>query len=146
MTSRSLEETESVAADLAARLTIGDVVAVRGELGAGKTTFVRGACRALGVAGVVTSPTYVVGNRYRGSVAVAHVDLYRFDGMSHAEWGDLEPLFDDAVGFVEWPEAGRGLLPDPAFDVTIEHVDPATRRISIETASDCSRSSVKRQR
>ena len=84
---------------------------LRGELGTGKTTFVRGACRALGVDGPVTSPTFTIGHRYRGAVPVSHLDLYRFEDMSDAEWGDLEPYFDDAVVFVEWPEAGAGFLP-----------------------------------
>ena len=90
-------------------LAPGDVVLVSGELGAGKTTFVRGACRALGVTGRVTSPTFTIGHRYPGAgVDVSHLDLYRFRGLSAAEWGDLEPYFDDAVVFVEWPEAGVG--------------------------------------
>ncbi|HEY8631469.1 MAG TPA: tRNA (adenosine(37)-N6)-threonylcarbamoyltransferase complex ATPase subunit type 1 TsaE, partial [Gaiellaceae bacterium] len=67
----------------------GDVVTVSGELGSGKTTFVRGACRALGVEGAVTSPTYTIGHRYKGRVDVSHLDLFRFSGVSAAEWGDL---------------------------------------------------------
>src|SRR6266566_7063290 len=101
-TSASPEETEQIGGSLAADLAPGDVVTVSGELGAGKTTFVRGAARALGVTDPVTSPTYTIGNRYRGSVDVSHLDLYRFDGVSAAEWGDLEPYFEDAVCFVEW--------------------------------------------
>ena len=105
----SPEATEAVAARLARALAPGDVVLVSGELGAGKTTFVRGACRALGVTGRVTSPTFTIGHRYPGAgVDVSHLDLYRFRGLSAAEWGDLEPYFDDAVVFVEWPEAGVG--------------------------------------
>jgi tRNA threonylcarbamoyladenosine biosynthesis protein TsaE len=104
--SSSAEETESVGARVAADVRLGDVVTVSGELGTGKTTFVRGACRALGVADPVTSPTFTIGHRYRGRVEVSHLDLYRFAGVSAAEWGDLEPYFDDAVCFVEWPEAG----------------------------------------
>jgi len=102
-----------VAARLAAHLRPGDVVAVSGELGSGKTTFVRGACRALGVTQPVTSPTYTIGHRYQGRVPVAHVDLYRLEGVCEADWGALEPYFDDAVVFVEWPEAAGGSLPDP---------------------------------
>ena len=59
----------------------------------------------------MTSPTYTIGHRYRGRVDVSHLDLYRFEGMSHAEWGDLEEYFEDAVVFVEWPQAGAGFLP-----------------------------------
>ena len=111
--SGSAEETEAFAARLAERLHVGDVVTVSGELGSGKTTFVRGACRSLGVEQPVTSPTFTIGHRYRGRVDVSHLDLFRFTGISAAEWGDLEPYFDDAVAFVEWPEAGEGTLPSP---------------------------------
>ena len=109
--SGSPEETEALAGRLARRLVSGDVVLVSGELGTGKTTFVRGACRALGVTGRVTSPSFTIGHRYPGSPDVSHLDLYRFHGLSTAEWGDLEPYFDEAVVFVEWPEAGSGTLP-----------------------------------
>src|SRR6478609_9953274 len=109
--SGSAEETEAIAARLAALLRAGDVVLVSGELGAGKTTFVRGASRALGVEARVTSPTFTIGHRYVGRVDVSHLDLYRFRGLSAAEWGDLEPYFEDAIVFVEWPEAGAGALP-----------------------------------
>jgi len=122
-----------VAARLAARLLPGDVVTVSGELGAGKTTFVRGACTALGVGERVTSPTYTIGHRYHGrGVEISHLDLYRFSGVSPAEWGDLEPYFDDAIAFVEWPEAGEGVLPPPRFAVRMRHAEDERRRISID--------------
>lgn len=130
----SADETEALAARLAERLAPGDVVTVSGELGAGKTTFVRGACRALGVTGRVTSPTFTVGHRYRGSVDVSHLDLYRFRGLSPAEWGDLEPYFEGAVVFVEWPEAGSAALPAPRARVRLEHVAPERRLVSVEAA------------
>ena len=106
----------------------GDVVTVSGELGSGKTTFVRGACRALGVTAPVTSPTFTIGHRYEGAVDVSHLDLYRFNDVSAAEWGDLEPYFEDAVVFVEWPEAGVGALPAPCVAVVLEHADGDRRR------------------
>jgi len=109
--SASSEETEALAARLARQLRPGDVVTVSGDLGAGKTTFVRGACRALGVTAPVTSPTYTIGHRYEGDPDVSHLDLYRFAAVSPAEWGDLEPYFEDAIVFVEWPEAAGGGLP-----------------------------------
>ena len=126
--SGSAEETEAIAARLAASLRAGDVVLVSGELGAGKTTFVRGACRALGVEARVTSPTFTIGHRYAGRVDVSHLDLYRFRGLSAAEWGDLEPYFEDAIVFVEWPEAGAGALPTSRARVRLEHVAPDRRR------------------
>jgi tRNA threonylcarbamoyladenosine biosynthesis protein TsaE len=127
--SSSPEETEAVAARLAAVLRPGDVVTVSGELGAGKTTFVRGACRALGITQPVTSPTFTIGHRYDG---VAHLDLYRFAVVSAAEWGDLEPYFDDAIAFVEWPEAGAGVLPPPRFVVRLHHAGGEHRMVSID--------------
>ena len=137
LASASAGETERIAAALAARLSPGDVVTVSGELGAGKTTFVRGACRALGVTSPVTSPTFTIGHRYEGDVDVSHLDLYRFAGFSPAEWGDLEPYFDDAIVVVEWPEAGRAALPSARLEVTLEHGGADARRlalVSVETA------------
>jgi tRNA threonylcarbamoyladenosine biosynthesis protein TsaE len=130
--SSSPGETEAFAGRLARELVPGDVVTVSGELGAGKTTFVRGACRALGVTAPVTSPTYTIGHRYEGDPDVSHLDLYRFTAVSPAEWGDLEPYFEDAVVFVEWPEAAAGGLPAVRASVRLEHVDRETRRIVIE--------------
>ena len=133
LVSRSPEDTARLAAAVAVRLAPGDVVLLRGEIGAGKTTFVRGACRALGVEQAVTSPTFTIGHRYHATVDVSHLDLYRFQGLSNAEWGDLEPYFDDAVAFVEWPEEGLGALPAATLDVTLEHDTPTTRRIALVT-------------
>jgi tRNA threonylcarbamoyladenosine biosynthesis protein TsaE len=127
-------ETEAVAARLGKELRPGDVVTVAGELGSGKTTFVRGACRSLGVTAPVTSPTFTIGHRYEGTVPVSHLDLYRFTGLSHAEWGDLEPYFDDAIAFVEWPEAGAGVLPAARFRVHMRHSGSDQRAITIERA------------
>jgi tRNA threonylcarbamoyladenosine biosynthesis protein TsaE len=125
--------TAAIAAHLAATLRPGDVVLVMGEMGAGKTTFVRGACRALGVQGPVTSPTFTIGHRYRGDVDVSHLDLYRFESVSPAEWGDLEPYFDGAVCFVEWPEAAGDALPAPRFRVVLRHAGADRRLIEIES-------------
>ena len=122
-------ETEALAGRLAEELRPGDVVTVAGELGSGKTVFVRGACRSLGVTGPVTSPTFTIGHRYEGTVLVSHLDLYRFAGVSQAEWGDLEPYFDDAVAFVEWPEAGSRALPPARAEVRLQHLDPSHRLI-----------------
>ena len=105
--SSSPEETERIAAELAADLEPGDVVTISGDLGSGKTTFVRGACRALGVEGHVTSPSFTIGHRYLGVVDVSHLDLYRFQSVSPAEWGDLEPYFDGAVVLRRVARGGR---------------------------------------
>jgi tRNA threonylcarbamoyladenosine biosynthesis protein TsaE len=132
--SASPAETESVAAALAGYLRAGDVVTVSGELGSGKTTFVRGASRALGVTVPVTSPTFTVGHRYPAdTVDVSHLDLFRFQGFSAAEWGDLEPYFQEAICFVEWPEAAAGALPPVRVKVRLSHVDAAHRLIALES-------------
>jgi tRNA threonylcarbamoyladenosine biosynthesis protein TsaE len=130
--SSSPEDTEAVGAALADSLRPGELVTISGELGTGKTTLVRGACRALGVAGPITSPTFTIGHRYRGRVDVSHLDLYRYVGVSAAEWGDLEPYFDGAICFVEWPEAGRDVLPPARFAVSLEHAGEDRRRIQVD--------------
>lgn len=133
----SAVETEAVGARIAAVLAPDDVVTVSGELGTGKTTLVRGACRALGVVGPVTSPTFTVGHRYRGrTLEVSHLDLYRFAGVSAAEWGDLEPYFGSSVAFVEWPEAGAGVLPPVRVAVTLAHARGDRRHVAVRAAAD----------
>jgi tRNA threonylcarbamoyladenosine biosynthesis protein TsaE len=132
----SPDQTEAIAAELAARLAAGDVVLVEGELGAGKTTFVRGACRALGVESVVTSPTFTIGQRYAAAVPVSHLDLYRV-----ADLGEEDPdLLDDYLGperiaFVEWPRRGAATiagLSRVAARVVIEHGGGDRRVLTIE--------------
>jgi tRNA threonylcarbamoyladenosine biosynthesis protein TsaE len=107
------EATERAGAALARRLRPGSIVLITGDLGAGKTTFVRGALRALGVEGPVTSPTFVVGHAYEGRDGpVAHLDLYRLAGMDGEDPGLLDPFFaPDAIAFVEWPEQAPGAFP-----------------------------------
>jgi tRNA threonylcarbamoyladenosine biosynthesis protein TsaE len=131
----SPHETEAAAAELAARLEPGDVVLVSGELGAGKTTFVRGACRALGVEGAVTSPTYTIGQVYaaRDGLEVAHLDLYRLQSLG----GEDPALLDDyltpqRIGFVEWPAVGETAIERVAARVRIEHAGADSRRIEVE--------------
>ena len=130
--SSSPEETERAAARLAALLRPGDVVTVAGELGAGKTTFVRGAARALGVVAPVTSPTYTIGHRYEGRVTVSHLDLYRLASVSEEEWGNLEPYLEGAVTFVEWPDAAAGFLPAARAAVRLQHLGGEHRLIQVE--------------
>jgi tRNA threonylcarbamoyladenosine biosynthesis protein TsaE len=128
------DETEAAAAGLASRLAPGDVVLVSGELGAGKTTFVRGAARALGVTGRVTSPTFTIGQVYAADGAeVAHVDLYRL-----ASLGAEDPaLLDDyltprRVGFVEWPDTAGASFERVAARVRLEHLGGDRRAVTIE--------------
>jgi tRNA threonylcarbamoyladenosine biosynthesis protein TsaE len=131
----SPEETEAAGAELAARLRPGDVVLVSGELGTGKTTFVRGACRALGVTGPVTSPTFTIGQVYAGrAFEIAHLDLYRIDSLAAEDPALLDDyVTPERVSFVEWPGVGAPGLPSPAARVTLAHAGDDRRRIEIST-------------
>lgn len=129
----SQEETEAAGADLAARLTPGQVVLVSGELGSGKTTFVRGACRALGVEEPVTSPTFTIGHVLSGRVEVAHLDLYRLDSLAAEDPSLLDDyLTAERIGFVEWPGVGEPAFERVAARVRLEHAGEDRRRIEIE--------------
>jgi tRNA threonylcarbamoyladenosine biosynthesis protein TsaE len=127
------EGTEKLGAELAATLVPGDLVLVRGDLGAGKTTFVRGAARALGVSDPVTSPTFSIGHRYAGNgVTVSHLDLYRLGDLAHEE----PDLLADYIGpgriaFVEWPAQGAIELAEPRAVVTLSHCGGDLRRVEL---------------
>jgi tRNA threonylcarbamoyladenosine biosynthesis protein TsaE len=109
-TTASAAETERLAAEVARELRPGDVVLLSGELGAGKTTFVRGAARALGVTSPVTSPTFTIGQRYPAAAPVtyvSHVDLYRLRSLRDEDPDLLADYIGaDTITFVEWPDAG----------------------------------------
>ena len=128
------EETETLGRELASVLREGDVVLVRGELGSGKTTLVRGAARALGVHEPVTSPTFSIGHRYDGGeVAVTHLDLYRLAGLEHEEPALLEDyLGPGRIAFVEWPQERAGELAGARLRVTLSHGGGDRRRVEVE--------------
>jgi tRNA threonylcarbamoyladenosine biosynthesis protein TsaE len=131
-TSDSLQ-TEALGAELAAALKAGDIVLVRGELGAGKTTFVRGAARALGVTDPVTSPTFAIGHRYEGSgLIVSHLDLYRLGSLHEEEPALLDDYLGPArIAFVEWPEEASAELSLARVLVTLTHRGGDNRRIEV---------------
>ncbi len=134
--SSSAAETEAIGARMAAELRPGDAVLIEGELGAGKTTLVRGAARALGVEGPVTSPTFTIGQRYRAPVPVAHVDLFRVPGLT-GEDPDLiaDYLGGDTIAFIEWSSGGEetvGGFARIAARVRLEHAGGDRRRVSVE--------------
>ena len=132
-TTRSAAETEAVAAQFAVHLEPGDVVLLGGELGSGKTAFVRGACAALGVTAPVTSPSYVLGQIYPGSPEVAHLDLYRLESIAFADELALEDyLTPQRIGFVEWPHDGELAGARVRARVTLEHAGGDERRITTE--------------
>ena len=133
----SAADTERVAAELANRLRPGDVVLVSGELGSGKTTFVRGACRALGITDTVTSPTFTIGQVYGGhsAIEVAHLDLYRLESLEGEDPALLDDyLTPDRVAFVEWPGIAEPGLDRIAARVAIAHAGGDRRTIEIEAA------------
>ena len=135
-------ETEAVGARIASSLRAGDVVLVEGELGSGKTTLVRGACRELGVTEPVTSPTFTLGHRYEGRWPVSHLDLYRLEGLGPEEPGLLEDyLAPDSVSFVEWPAELEGAFEAEALGrvrvaarVELRHAGGDVREIEVKAA------------
>jgi tRNA threonylcarbamoyladenosine biosynthesis protein TsaE len=126
------EDTEAAGAELARALTPGDVVLVSGELGSGKTTFVRGACRALGVEGPVTSPTFTIGHVLGHSPEIAHLDLYRLGSLAGEDPALLEDyLTPERVGFVEWPSVAEPSIERVKARVLLEHAGGDRRRITV---------------
>jgi tRNA threonylcarbamoyladenosine biosynthesis protein TsaE len=123
-----------VGAALAATLAPGDVVLLEGEMGAGKTTFVRGAARALGFEGPVTSPTFTIGRRYEGGrLPISHLDLHRLSGLADEDPALLDDyLTPDAITFVEWPAIAEPQLERIAARVLLEHAGGDRRRITIK--------------
>ena len=133
------EETEAAGARLAVQLAAGDVVALTGELGAGKTRFTQGLARALGVTGRVVSPTFVLVNEYRGRLAVHHVDAYRTGSLTELLDLGLEEMFSgDGVTVVEWADKLIPLLPPHAIHVHIEGVGDEPRTITVTRPGDVS--------
>ena len=139
-TSISAAETEAIGAEVAGTLAPGDVVLIEGELGAGKTTFVRGACRALGVQTPVTSPTFTIGQRYRARVPVSHLDLFRIAEMSQEDPDLLaDYLGADTIAFVEWPGVGEDALAGlgrVAARVVIAHAGGDRRDVRIAVGDE----------
>lgn len=130
MRTRGAAETEAVGERLAADLGPGDVVLVSGELGAGKTTLIRGACRALGVSEPVTSPTYTIGHTYEGRIPVSHLDLYRLAELDREDPALLDDyLTPEAVAFIEWPGAAEPRLERVTSRVEIRHAGGDEREI-----------------
>ncbi len=127
----SEEETAGVAQALASRLTPGDVVLLSGNLGAGKTAFVRGLAEGLGIdPGEVSSPTFTIVHEYRGGrLTLYHVDLYRLEKAATEDLGLEEMGVADGVLAIEWPDRLTHALPGATM-VKIDIVDETTRRVS----------------
>jgi tRNA threonylcarbamoyladenosine biosynthesis protein TsaE len=138
LTSSSSAETEAAGAELAAVLAAGDVVVVSGEVGAGKTTLIRGACRALGVKQPVTSPTFTIGQRYAdGRLPISHLDLYRLGDLEDEDPALLDDyLAAEGVAFIEWPAAAEPRLGERrVLSVQLDHLGGDRRRIGLPAAS-----------
>ena len=129
----SAEETETVGAGIASDLAAGDVVLVSGEVGAGKTTLIRGACRALGVEGPVTSPTFTIGRRYRGGrIPISHLDLFRLRSLDEEDPALLDDyLRPDSVAFIEWSAPAEPHLQGRILRVSLRHAGGDRREIEI---------------
>ncbi len=129
------EDTRAVGSAVGSLLRIGDAVALSGDLGAGKTTFVQGAARALGFAGHVVSPTFTLVREYRGRLPVFHVDVYRLERVQDVLDLDLDEMLSEGVVLVEWGDAVEGLLPEDHLSVAL--TSPGTdeaRRLVLQGA------------
>ncbi|HME92874.1 MAG TPA: tRNA (adenosine(37)-N6)-threonylcarbamoyltransferase complex ATPase subunit type 1 TsaE [Methylomirabilota bacterium] len=133
LVSRSPEETQAIGERLGARLVAGSVVACTGELGAGKTCFLQGLARGLGVTGAVTSPTFVLVNHYRGRLPVYHLDAYRTGSLTElVDLGLEEMLHGDGVTVIEWADKLLPLLPARTIHVHLSGLGDEPREIRIE--------------
>ncbi len=126
------EETIALGACLARHVRVGDVLLLEGPLGVGKTTFVRGLARALGVTGAIRSPTYNLVHEYPTQPPLAHTDLYRLSTADEVATLGLDDLFSRSVVVLEWPERAPDLLPVDAVRIRFEFADGDSRAIEIE--------------
>jgi len=137
LVSRSAEETRALGERLGGRLGAGDVVACIGALGAGKTCFMQGLARGLGVDADVTSPTFVLVNEYPGRVRVYHIDAYRTESLAElVELGIEEMLHGDGVTVVEWADKLLPLLPARTIIVGISGLGDEPREIDFSGPAD----------
>jgi tRNA threonylcarbamoyladenosine biosynthesis protein TsaE len=138
--SSSEEETNRLGSEFSLRLAPGDIVAFFGELGAGKTEFIKGLCEGFEVSEIVASPTYTIINQYTGTarngaeLEIYHIDLYRIESIAElAEIGLNDILADPrAIKLIEWAQNAGVLLPASRYDIHFETIDDSTRRIEIE--------------
>ena len=130
---RDEKETLRVAAEFSGTLVPGSVVALIGELGAGKTVFARGVAHSLGIRENITSPTFTLIHEYRGSVPLYHMDLYRMNGIREiCNIGVEDYFYGDGICLVEWAEKLGELLPENAISVHLNHLGDTLREILIE--------------
>lgn len=134
--SQSPDETRDLAARLAGYLQVGDVVALSGSLGAGKTCFVQGLARGLGIEGYVTSPTFILMRHHPGNPSLCHADAYRLESPEELEDLGLEDVLASAVLALEWAEGVADALPAERIEVHITSDGESTRTLHIEGRGD----------
>lgn len=132
----SVEELADFAKDFAKTLKSGDVVLLTGDLGAGKTTFVKAVAKELGFDGLVTSPTFTLLNEYSAKMPIYHFDMYRLKSCAEAVESGLDEILrsHEGVCFVEWPQKVAGILPDKNIMIDITVLGDNTRKIKVSEA------------
>ena len=131
--SGSIEETQALGERLGAALRPGDVVALRGELGTGKTTLIQGIAKGLGRdPGTIKSPTFVLMREYPGDIPLVHIDGYRLEGPASIAWLDIELIFSPSkITLIEWAERFADLLPEERLELHLSHVSTNRRKIAL---------------
>ena len=131
--SGSIEETQALGERLGAALRPGDVVALRGELGTGKTTLIQGIAKGLGRdPGTIKSPTFVLMREYPGDIPLVHIDGYRLEGPASVSWLDIELIFSPSkITLIEWAERFADLLPEERLELHLSHVSTNRRKIAL---------------
>ena len=132
LVSHSSLDTERLGERLGALARAGDVFALWGELGAGKTVLVRGLARGMAVRGPVSSPTFVLVNEYDGPTPLFHIDFYRLDPAQLASVGWEEYVVSGGVVAIEWPDRAGAALPAERLDVRLAHVSDSKRSVRLE--------------
>ncbi|MCL5410944.1 MAG: tRNA (adenosine(37)-N6)-threonylcarbamoyltransferase complex ATPase subunit type 1 TsaE [Patescibacteria group bacterium] len=138
--SKSEEETYKIASDLAKKIKPGDVFALEGDLGSGKTTFIKGFAKALGITNEITSPTFVLLKRYNiphsivGIKDLIHIDCYRMSSLEDAHSIGINELLEDkdSIILLEWPSKIREILPLRTIRLTFEYINDRERKISVD--------------
>lgn len=131
----SAEETRALGRRLGQTVEAGDVIALEGDLGTGKTELVKGIAEALGIAGAVHSPTFVLHHRYAGPLPIEHYDLYRLDGMAWVDTGLDEPA-PDAVTVIEWPDRAEVLADWATIRIRLTSRGESRRRLTLLRGPD----------
>lgn len=131
--SKSEEDTRKAGKSFAETLEKGDVVSLRGSLGAGKTVFAKGIAESLGIEEAIVSPTFTIVQEYDGRIKMYHLDLYRLSGEDEFEsMGGEDFLYSDGVALIEWSEKIESMLPESTIYVDISIGDDGNRVINVE--------------